>query len=104
MSRIVPIIRNRYRPEKIILFGSLAHGIVHEWSDIDLAIIKNTRRRFLDRLHEVSFMTQPELGVNFIVYTPDEAMKMVDQKHYFFVDEILDKGKVLYDKNGKFKG
>ncbi len=36
LKRILPIIIEKYQPEKIILFGSLATGDVHEWSDIDL--------------------------------------------------------------------
>lgn len=49
---ILPIIIKKYKPEKIILFGSLATGKVHEWSDIDLAIIKETPLNYFERLLE----------------------------------------------------
>lgn len=42
-----------YQPQKIILFGSMARGDCHEFSDIDLLIIKNTDTRFIDRIGEV---------------------------------------------------
>ncbi|MDI3531232.1 MAG: uncharacterized protein PWP60_1081, partial [Candidatus Atribacteria bacterium] len=42
LSRIVKLLIEKYQPEKIILFGSLAEGRIHEWSDIDLLIIKDT--------------------------------------------------------------
>ena len=52
LARVLPIIIDQYQPEKIILFGSLATGEVHEWSDIDLAIIKETDLNYFDRLFE----------------------------------------------------
>jgi hypothetical protein len=36
LNRIVDVIVNDYRPEKIILFGSLANDDIHNFSDIDL--------------------------------------------------------------------
>ena len=98
LSRIVKVLKEKYHPEKIILFGSFANGKLHEWSDIDIAIIKDTKERFIDRLHAVSSLTRPSVGVNFIVYTPKEAQDMIDRNHYFFIDEILKKGKVLYER------
>lgn len=98
LVRIIDIIISKYGPEKIILFGSLSSGNIHEWSDIDLVIIKKTNKKFIDRLHEVSMLTLPMVGVNFIVYTPDEFQDMIAKKHYFIVDEILKKGKTMYER------
>ena len=99
LERIVHHLVERYDPEKIILFGSLAQGNVHEWSDVDLAIIKGTDKKFLDRIEEVLLLVQPTVGLNVVVYTPEEVKRMIDEDHYFFVDEILGKGEVLYDKS-----
>lgn len=98
LKRMLSVIKEKYHPEKIILFGSLASGKVQEWSDIDLVIIKKTNKRFIDRLHEIRSLADPNVGVNFIVYTPEEAQMMIDKEHYFFVDEIIGKGKVLYER------
>lgn len=98
LKRMLRVIKEKYHPEKIILFGSLGSGKVQEWSDIDLVIIKKTNKRFIDRLHEVRSLAEPHVGVNFIVYTPEETQTMTDQGHYFFVDEIMGKGKVLYER------
>lgn len=38
LERIVAVLVKEYGPEKIILFGSLASGYVHEGSDLDLVI------------------------------------------------------------------
>ncbi|MBI3616404.1 MAG: nucleotidyltransferase domain-containing protein [Candidatus Omnitrophica bacterium] len=45
LRRMIRVIVREYKPERIILFGSLAQGTTHEWSDIDLAIVKDTRRQ-----------------------------------------------------------
>jgi predicted nucleotidyltransferase len=97
-ERIVEILIREYSPEKIILFGSLATGNLHEWSDIDLVIIKKTDKRFIDRLHEVRLMTSPVEGVDFIVYTPEEIDRMQEEKRRFLIKEILAKGEVIYEK------
>jgi len=98
LRRITKIIVEKYRPEKIILFGSFAQGTIREWSDLDLMIIKNTRKRFIQRLHDVHLLALPKVGVNFIVYTPAEVERMIEKEHYFLIDEILGKGKVIYEK------
>lgn len=46
-------IRDGYEPEKIILFGSLARGDTHEWSDIDLLIVKDTDASYGERVKEL---------------------------------------------------
>ena len=98
LKRIVGIIIKDYSPEKIILFGSLADGNIHEWSDVDLVIIKETKERFIDRLHNVRLMTYPRVGVDFIVYTPGEVENMKREKRRFLIKEILEKGEILYER------
>ena len=95
---IVKNIKNKYQPEKIILFGSCVYGQPDSDSDIDLLIIKNTRERPIDRRVTVSrIISDPKrlVPIETIVLTPEEInerLKIGDQ----FVKEILDKGEVLY--------
>ena len=98
LKRITEIIIREYKPQRMILFGSLAQGTTHEWSDIDLAIVKNTRRRFIARIGDVFRLVHPQLALNVVVYTPKEVSGMVESGHYFWRDEITGKGKVLYDR------
>lgn len=97
MDRIVPLIRDRYKPEKIIAFGSFVEDKVGPWSDLDLAIIKRTDKHFIDRLIEVSHLVGPGVAVDFLVYTPGEFKEMA-QTNYFVREEIVGKGRILYDK------
>jgi predicted nucleotidyltransferase len=101
LKRIVEVIIRDYQPQKIILFGSLAGGEIHEWSDIDLVIIKDTSMRFIKRIHEVRFLTRPKEAVDFIVYTPGEMQEMREEGRRFLIKEILEKGRVLYEREQK---
>ena len=98
LERIVRVLVEQYDPECIILYGSFAHGDIHEWSDLDLCVIKRTETRFIERLEEVGLLTLPRVGCHILVYTPTELEAVQQQGHYFFVDEILGKGKVLYER------
>ena len=42
-----------YGPKKVVLFGSFARRDYHGLSDLDLLIIKETKKKFLDRIVEV---------------------------------------------------
>jgi predicted nucleotidyltransferase len=41
LDRCIALLKARYKPRKIVLFGSLAQGKVGTWSDIDLVIVGN---------------------------------------------------------------
>lgn len=98
LETIVENLKKDYQPEKIILFGSLAQGNVKEGSDIDLTIIKKTDKRPLERCVEVATITQPSVAVNFVVYTPEEFEKERKAGNFFVVEEILSRGRILYER------
>lgn len=98
LETVVRIIARKYKPEKIILFGSAAAGQIHEDSDADLAIIKKTKKRLYDRIGEVSALVPHGIPLDIMVYTPEEFEQMRRDKYGYFVrEEILAKGKVLYE-------
>lgn len=102
LQRITPILIEKYCPERIILFGSLAdelvnhHDRVHQWSDIDLAIVKRTSRKFTDRIGDVLRLVEPRVGLNVLIYTPDEFESAERSGSFFVRDEIVKQGVVLY--------
>jgi predicted nucleotidyltransferase len=98
LEHIMHVLTTQYQPEKVILFGSLAEGTVGEWSDIDLVIIKDTSLPFLQRLKEVALLCRVSVSVDFLVYTPDEFAHMVADNNPFIIKEILQQGKVLYER------
>ncbi len=96
LDRITGILRAR-NVEKIVLFGSLARGEVSSTSDIDLVVVMDTEKRFLDRLHDLYSLVQPRMAVDLLVYTPKELSRLKDTSA--FVRKALLEGKVLYEKD-----
>lgn len=99
MSGRKKIVNNlkKYKPEKVILFGSYAWGKPKKDSDIDLLVVKNTRQKPYKRIPEVRRYLY---GINYpfdiLVLTPGEVAKRLKMKD-FFIEEIMNKGKVLYE-------
>jgi predicted nucleotidyltransferase len=98
LEQILQSLVMSYRPEKVILFGSMASAEVGEWSDLDLVIIKQTPKPFLQRLKEVALLCRAPVGVDFLVYTPDEFNRMIADQNPFILEEIVRKGKVIYER------
>jgi excisionase family DNA binding protein len=96
LQRMVQILVERYRPERIVLFGSAARERPGEWSDLDLFIVKETDKRFIQRSIEVAQIAQPQMAADFVVYTPAELAEAKAAGNYFVVEEILAKGRILY--------
>ncbi|MFA5771289.1 MAG: nucleotidyltransferase domain-containing protein [Thermoplasmata archaeon] len=99
INKIAEKIKNQYKPEKIILFGSYAWGKPTEESDIDLFIIKRTRMRPIDRRIQVRHIVNLRRMIAFspVVFTPKE-MKYLLEIGDPFIKEIMAMGKVLYAK------
>ena len=97
LQRVLNILIRDYHPDRIILFGSLVSGDIHPWSDIDLVIIKATGRRFADRLVDVALLCDSDVGLDCLVYTPQEFDQMVTAGNPF-IREVLKTGQVLYER------
>lgn len=98
LLRILLLIVARYKPEKIILFGSLAKGGIGGSSDIDLVIIKKTKKRYWDRMREILSIVRPRLACDMFVYTPKEWKKALEEGRSFATHEMNDRGKVVYER------
>lgn len=88
----------KYKPERIILFGSRAWGIPHSDSDIDLCVIKKgvEVKRHHNRGSEVSRLFDHKVATDVLVYSPYEVKKELWLGNPF-IKKIIDNGKVLYD-------
>jgi len=89
------IVKN-YKPEKIILFGSFADGKPHKDSDVDLLVIKRTKKAKTKRHLEVDRMLlDRNMPLDILVYTPAEIKKRLLLGD-FFIKDIIKQGKILY--------
>lgn len=98
LHRMSEILIREYQPEKLILFGSVAQGDIHEWSDLDLVVIKKTEQPLLERIEEVLRLIRPKVGLDVLVYTPEELEELVADRRVFVLDEIIYKGAVAYER------
>jgi predicted nucleotidyltransferase len=97
MSRCVRMLTEQSSPEKVILFGTLANGSVHEWSDIDLVIVERTHLPFFQRIKKIRKIIQPKVGMDIMVYTPEEFDRLCAERP-FFKEEIIGKGEIVYER------
>ncbi len=87
-------------PDKIILFGSYAHGTPRPWSDVDLFIIKSGHYSKFDLQGKVdSLFWDMNLPLDVLVRTPEAVARMAAEPANTFVRrEVLERGKVLYER------
>lgn len=80
-----------------MLFGSAARADMHEGSDLDVLIVKETERRFVDRIGDVLALLDVPIGVDPLVYAPDELREMLREGNDFLATALAE-GKVLYER------
>ena len=97
VQNIVEQLIRIYKPEKVILFGSLVKGKVKEGTDIDFFIIKEDAPDLgVDRIRQLDALIKYRLATDFIVYKPEEVkerLRLGDP----FIKSIFEEGEVLYD-------
>ena len=97
-NTLIKRIADYCKPEKIILFGSMARGDQRTDSDIDLLIIKKSKLKRPFRVKEI-FESLRGMERNYaldpIVYTPEEIKERLALGDYFIM-RILKEGKKLY--------
>src|SRR6266516_1633308 len=96
IRRFARRVAERFRPEKIILFGSHAYGTPHADSDVDILVIMPARNQ-LDQAVKIELACDPPFPLDIIVRTPHN-MKWRLLEGDSFLSEITAKGKVLYEK------
>lgn len=97
VDAVLSDIGRKYNPEKIYVFGSYARGDVYEGSDLDLVIIKDTNKRFQDRISDVLELNDYEIAVEPLVYTPKEFEEMRERGNAL-IHTVLKEGKLVYEK------
>jgi predicted nucleotidyltransferase len=97
IRRFARQVAERFRPDKIILFGSHAYGTPHADSDVDILVIMPCRNQ-LDLAFKIRWHVPAPFPMDLLVRKPAEiAWRMEDGD--LFHTKIIAKGKVLYEKN-----
>ena len=93
-------VARQFKPQKIILFGSYAYGHPTEDSDVDILVIMPFQGRNPEKATEIWMATKPRFPIDIMVRKPEELQKRLKMGD-FFLREITEKGKVLYEASHK---
>ena len=97
IQSVVEQIVRLYKPDKIVLFGSLVKGELNPGTDIDLFIVKKDVPELgVDRIRQLDALVKYQLATDFVVYRPEEVERRLELGDPF-LKGILKEGKVLYD-------
>ncbi len=100
IRKLADRIAEEFKPERIILFGSYAHGIPGPDSDVDLLVLDEYTGKSWDYATNLRNRLQPSFPLDIIVRSPKEFQKRMalgDQ----FMKEIFDIGMVLYEADNE---
>jgi len=93
-------------PLRIILFGSYVNGNQNENSDIDMVVIldnNDVAKTYDERLKKKLYINKLVRNINYkialdiLVYSKEEY-KIIKNYGNYFIDEIENTGKIIYEK------
>jgi predicted nucleotidyltransferase len=88
----------RHNILRAFVFGSVARGEASRHSDLDLIVVQETEKRFLDRyeglLREIVEVV-PGRDVDLLIYTPEELAHMMDRP---LIAMAIKEGAVIYER------
>jgi predicted nucleotidyltransferase len=97
IRRFARDVTERFRPQKIVLFGSYAYGTPHADSDVDILVVRPTRNE-LDQAFKIHSTLLPPFPLDIIVRTPADLNARLREGDSF-LREITTKGRTLYEED-----
>lgn len=91
IKKIAKRIKEKFNPEKVILFGSFAYGNPQRWSDIDLFIIMDTLSNVRKQAVNIRKELTSLIPIDIIVRTPQQVKERLLMGD-FFIKTIMKKG------------
>ena len=96
IGRMVAQIVDLFQPDKIVLFGSYAYGQPTADSDVDLLVVMPTKNPVAQACR-IRLAVDHPFPLDLLVRTPEYLAARLDAGDCFLQD-VLSKGKVLYEK------
>ena len=100
IDQVVEQIVEKFKPQKIILFGSYARGNPCPESDVDMLVVMDTSLKEVQQAIQICQQIEYRFGLDLIVHTPKylaERVKMGD----WFLRDVLKEGKVIYEARNR---
>ena len=90
-----------FNPEQIILFGSHAYGKPSAWSDVDLLVVMETPKGEMETSLEIrKSLPLLKFGLDIVVRSSKVIERRKKLNDWFLID-ITEKGKMLYERDNK---
>jgi uncharacterized protein len=96
IHRFAQQVAERFRPERIILFGSYAYGRPHAESDVDVLVVMPAANEISQSVR-IWQTLDPPFPLDLLVRTPHNLRRRLDDGDWF-LREVVSKGKVLYEQ------
>ena len=97
IRRYARAVAERFRPDKIVLFGSHAYGTPHADSDVDLLVVMPARNQH-DQAVRIRWEVPAPFPMDLLVRTPQNVRRRLADGDSF-LREVLSRGKILYEKS-----
>ncbi|MGC9318195.1 MAG: nucleotidyltransferase domain-containing protein [Armatimonadota bacterium] len=94
LQRIIPLLAD-LGAQKVLLFGSVARDRIRATSDLDLIVVMDTDRPFVERVRRIRDAIGPRLACDLLAYTPEEFDEMAQSS--LLVRQALREGEVLHE-------
>ena len=96
IDQVVDQIVEKFKPQRIILFGSYARGNPHPESDVDMLVVMDTPLSEVQQAIEICQRIEYRFGLDLIVHTP-KSLAMRLKLGDWFLRDALQEGRVLYE-------
>lgn len=93
----------KFKPERILLFGSYAYGKPSSDSDVDILIILSFKGKNPEKATQIWLATKPDFPVDVMVRKPEEIHQRLELGDPF-IHEIIKNGVLLYESNNQGMG
>lgn len=103
IKRVARVIAERFRPRKIVLFGSHARGEATYDSDVDFLVVMDTKLSRGEQALRISRVLPHEFPMDIIVRSPDEVARRLEGGD-LVLKEMLEEGEILYEARGERVG
>jgi predicted nucleotidyltransferase len=98
IARFVAELADKFRPQKVVLFGSVAKGTASKDSDVDLLVVMPHQGSAAHQAARIRNTVSAPFALDLIVRSPriiQHRLKLGDS----FLSEILHQGEVLYESS-----
>ena len=96
IARLCEQIVRGFYPQRVILFGSYAYGQPSPDSDVDLLVVMQFEGSSREQAAKIRSRIDTPVALDLLVRTPEQVSERLAMGD-FFMHEIIEQGKVLYE-------